>query len=118
MAFFGSLGMASNRATYNEPFGFDDAETGLPILQSILLAAEIVFEIADPDCGSILLSATSTNGKLTIPQAGVVLPYFSRDEMTTLQPGSYPVGITITDVDETEQIIAGTIEIYDGVVAE
>lgn len=117
MAYFGALDPASNRADFNEPYGLDDAETGDPIDEAILSAASIVFEIADPVSKAILLSATSDNGLVTIPTDGVMLVTFTRAQMTTLCPGTYNVGITITDDDETEQILAGTIPIYDGVVA-
>lgn len=102
----------SNRADYEESWQALD-ENGDAI---DLTGATIVFEVALPDCDSIMLSATTANGKITISTTTftVAIP---RSELTSLLPMSYRVGCTITQDDVTTQFFVGEFPVYDGVVS-
>lgn len=118
MVYVGEIPAASNRATYIQPVDIDDAETGIAIPQADLEAmVSIVFEIAYQNSGSTLLSATLANGKITVEDDGVIEIRFERSEVTGIVPGPYNAGLTMTDAVGTEQVFAGTIQFYDGVVA-
>lgn len=106
------LARVSNRATWRDVIELTDADTGDAI---DLSEADIVVEVAD-DCGRILLSATTDNGKVTVLTAGSAEFVFTRDEMATLCPGTYRVGGTVTIDGDTEQVFFGTVPVMDGVV--
>lgn len=112
MAYHGNLGSAYNRSTYDQPIEIVDFAYG-HLLD--LSGKTFVFEVADPDTGSVLLSATLENGKLTNPSTGVLNVKFTRAEMMTLAPGEYNAGMTWSDDNVTVQLFAGTLPVNDGI---
>jgi hypothetical protein len=109
--YIGTLDPASNKATFRRAYEIVDDETDEAI---DLTDATIVYEIRDQKSGSTLLSATNGDG-ITLGETGVYEVLFSRDDMTTLEPITHDVGVTVLRGDE-EQFIIGTIAILDGVV--
>jgi hypothetical protein len=114
MADFGRLEAQSNRATFQRQFEIVDNDTD-ELLD--LTGKAIIFEVKDPTECRALLSATIDNGKIAVVDLGTFIVTFARSEMTNLCPGTYDLGITIGDDDETGQALIGTLAIVAGVVA-
>ncbi len=114
--FTGDLPAASNRAGYSQLFAVADDDTG-ELLD--LSAANIVFEIRDPNTLLPLLRATTADGKASVIDAGTFQVTFSLAEMQQLCPRIYDAGCTIQNgAADPIQFIAGTIAVFDGVVSQ
>ena len=104
----------SNRADWIDVLEVTDAETGEPI---DLTDAEILLEIRLwPDGCSPILSASTSNGKITLIELGKAQFHFLRSEMINVQPGSYEIGATVERDGTTDQFIIDTVSIFDGIV--
>lgn len=114
--FTGRLSPVSNRATWIEQIGLTDTDSEEPI---DLEEADIVVEVRDPETKCLLLSATTDNDKVEIidGEDGIFQWTFSVDEMSDLCAGIYDVGITVTQEDVVTQLMAGSIQVIDGVVS-
>lgn len=101
------IGPVSNRADYSDSWSAMDEDN----VAIDLTDATIVFEVADPVTGSIVVTGTvaisTTIFTVTIPRA----------TMTGLDPQTYRVGCTIEQDDTTEQFFVGEFPVYDGVVS-
>jgi|GEM_PF-3300275 len=93
----------------------DDEDTGEAL---DLTGATIVFEVRDPKSRGIVLSATSSNGKISIIDTGVFQVLFARSEMQGVAAQNYDVGCILTINGETKQYIIGTVPVLDGVVTQ
>jgi hypothetical protein len=112
--YVGSLQAASTRQSWTQTFEVEDEDTGDDL---DLAGASIVFEIRDPRSLLTVLSATTTNGKITIVDTGVFQVTFAASDMQSLRPQTYDVGCTVTANGATLQYIIGTIPILDGIVS-
>lgn len=113
--YLGSLPPVSNKAGWNFVREVVDADTDEDI---DLSTCSIVFEVCD-DSGQAVLSATTSNGKVTLLVTGVFQVSFTRDEMTRLGPGTYDVGCTVAQSgNEPQQFIIGTLPVLNGVVTQ
>lgn len=109
----GALPPVSNRAGFSMQFELLDDDTDEAV---DLSDASIVFEVADN--GSIELSATTENTKVSIVDTGVFQVDFTATEMRTLCAKTYQLGCTVTNDDsEPQQLIIGTLPVLDGIVA-
>ncbi len=115
MYFVGALDPISNKTGWLADFELDDADAGGPI---DLTGASIVVEARDPFRGMIVLSATTTNGWITITDTGVFRVNVPPSETQKVCAGTYEVGATITLNGESRQLIIGTLPIMDGVVTQ
>ena len=61
-----------------------------------------------------VLEASTANGKITIPQAGVIQWTFRASELNDLPAGVYEVGIILTKSPDTVQILLGQLPIVNG----
>ncbi|MGJ5022329.1 hypothetical protein [Bradyrhizobium oligotrophicum] len=104
---------ASNRADWTVQVSATDADTGDAI---DFTGASVTVAVRDEN-GCQKLLATTDNGKVTLPSAGVVQFAFTDSDMNGLCPATYLVGATYTINDETNQLFVGTVNVYDGVVA-
>lgn len=81
-----------------------------------LTGATIVFEVAD--IGSVELSATTANTKVSIVDTGVFQVDFTATEMRALCAKTYQLGCIVSNGDsEPQQLIIGTLPILDGIVS-
>jgi hypothetical protein len=112
--YIGTFPAASNRQSWSYNLEVVDADTDEDIN---LTGATITFEFRDPRNLLTILSATTTNGKVTLATTGVFSVAFSLSDMQTLYPLTYDVGCTILVNGETMQYIIGTISILDGIVS-
>lgn len=114
--YIGNIAAASNR----EDYGFDatlSTRAGLPV---DLTGSTIVVAIREP--GHVLPALSFTNGAgvtLTAPTAGSFALDISRADMTKLLAGSFDIGVTVKlATGRTFQLIAGSLPVVDGVVAQ
>lgn len=99
----------SNKADWAFDVTATDAETGDAI---DFTGAEVAFMVKD-QCGTIRLSATVDDG-ITIATTTLSVR-FDNDDMSSICAGSYNIGMIYALNDETNQILTGTVTIYDGV---
>jgi hypothetical protein len=103
----------SNREDWQDQIEVFDDDGGLVDLTD----ATIVLELADKETKSVLLSATTDNGKIVIDGDGTFSLAFTLSDMRTLEAKTYNVGCTILLNDVTRQFFVGTIAVMDGVVS-
>jgi hypothetical protein len=80
--------------------------------------ATIVCALRDQRSGSIVLSATTANGGITLLDDATFQIWFTRAQMQGLGEGQYDIGCTVTLNGETKQVILGTLPVLDGVVGQ
>lgn len=107
-----TLPPVSNRADWIDVAEFTDEQTGELVK---IDDCRIVMTLRDEnDCQAT--SATTDDGTVQFISIGVAQFTFSRAVMSSLQPGAYQVGATISRDDQTTQYLIGTVPIVDGVV--
>ena len=106
--YIGSLRASSNRATWVEEFQLYDDETNEPV---DLTGATIVMQFRHPGDCSPILTADISQAALGTFQAKL-----TADQMKTLMPKQYDVGVTIERDGIITQEFIGTIPVLDGVV--
>lgn len=112
--YVGNLPPVSNRASWSFIQEIVDDETDEPVDIS---SYTITLEVVDPSCGSTALTASTTDGSITIIDTGTFRALFSRDDMADLTQKSYQVGVTIEDDEDTAQLIIGNLPVLDGIVS-
>ena len=76
------------------------------------------FTLKVNDGGSIVLSRSTTDSTITMPDDYSVRWTFTPSQLSALCPGKdYAVGMTMTDGASTTQIFIGVLKFVDGVVA-
>ncbi len=112
--YIGTLDPVSNKAGFILVREVIDDDTEEPI---DLSSSSIIFEVRDPKCERTILSATTSNGKITILDTGVFQALFTATEMRTLCDKTYEVGCTIQNGSaEPIQFIIGTLPVIDGII--
>lgn len=100
----------SNKADWIIQISATDADTGDDI---DFTGASVLFVVKDENnCQK--LSASIGNG-ITQPSGTVLQIQFTPAQMETLCPGSYKVGCVYSLNGEINQLLTGTVSIYDGV---
>ena len=111
----GSLPVGTNRATYHQDFQLFDDETDEGV---DLTGAVITLELKKQTSDTVVLSATTTNGKIVVTDVtnGNFELTFTEGDMRSLDPKTYDVGMTIEQNGEVLQYLKGTLPVLDGVV--
>lgn len=87
-----------------------DDDTGLA-----LDTTDIQFDLNVEDCGSSVLSASTTDATIEVPETGTFQWRFTAAQMASLCPGrTYKVGCTMTTAGGTTQLFIGSLAILDG----
>lgn len=71
------------------------------------------FEVLDPGSGCARLTASTENGKFTIPQLGYFQIKFTAAEMKTLCPQTYPTRMIVALGDESRPCSVGPLPVID-----
>lgn len=100
----------SNKADWIFDISATDADTGDDI---DFTGASVKFVVKD-ESGCQVLSATIGSG-ITLSSSTVLEVQFTPTQMETLCAGSYKVGCVYSLNGETDQLLTGTVSIYDGV---
>lgn len=100
----------SNKADWIFQITATDADTGDDI---DFTGASVLFVVKDEN-GCQKLSASIGSG-ITQPTGLVLQVQFTPSQMETLCPGSYKVGCVYKLNGETDQLLSGTVSVYDGV---
>lgn len=101
---------ASNTADFILQVSATDADTGVNI---DFTGAAVSFVIQD-DNGVSQLTASIGSG-ITQPSSTVLQVQFTSAQMQTLQPGNYKVGCVYKINGETDQLLTGSLSVYDGI---
>ena len=109
------LAPVSNRADWIDCYKLIDDETDDPI--DLSDATEITIEVRDRDTRRSLFSATLSGGTIEHIETGVFQWAFTLDQMRTLCPKTYDVGLTILKDGIATQILIGSLPVYDGIVS-
>ena len=100
----------SNKADWTFDITATDADTGLAI---DFTGAAVLFVVKDENnCQK--LSASIGSG-ITQPVGTTLEVKFTAAQMETLCPGSYKVGCVYQLNGEINQLLSGTVSVYDGV---
>jgi hypothetical protein len=106
----GSFAAVSNRADWSEAVVLTDAESGDLIDIS---ACRVTLSVTDNY--RALLTASTDDGSITLPDVGTFMWNFSQDQMNALCPGAYPVGVRISQDTRTCQLVIGTVNVMEGI---
>lgn len=101
----------SNTASWIFDVTATDADTGADI--DFSTATAISFVVGDSN-NCPLLTASLANGKITLPTSNTIEVSFSPGDLQTLCQRTYGVGMTYVLNGETNQILTGSVSIYDG----
>lgn len=102
---------ATNNADWSQQIQVNDADTDDLI---DFTGANIEIEVKD-QAGCLLLTASTGNGKVTLPSTGVIQWTFPVADMTGLCVGTYRVGGVYELNDETVSLFTGTLQVIDGI---
>lgn len=107
----GSLGTVSNREDWEQGIDVVDENGDAVDISS----AEITLAVRPQNSTTPSLTA-EVGGGITISSPRFTFS-FGNTDMRGLCPGQYDVGCVVTINDVTTQLIVGTVQIVDGVVA-
>ena len=100
----------SNKADWTFDITAMDADTGLAI---DFTGAAVLFAVKDEN-NCVRLSASIGSG-ITQPVGTTLEVSFTAAQMETLCPGSYKVGCVYSLNGQINQLLSGTVSVYDGV---
>jgi hypothetical protein len=108
----------TNQSDWATSIQFNDKATGTPIditgddmPNSFALAVQLVGDGNMP-----ALTGSTATGELTLPSLGILQIFFPAARMQALTPGSYDVGLTVTNGVNTAQILLGRLPLVNGIV--
>lgn len=104
-------GEISNKADWTIQIIATDDETG----NAIDFAGASVAVVVKDERDCLTLTATTENGKVTLPSLGVVECKFDLDDMKKLSPATYKIGGVYELNGETNQLFVGEFSVYDGI---
>jgi hypothetical protein len=108
----------SNQSDWATPMQFNDKASGTPIDitgEDVPNSFVLALQLAGASNGPALTGSTAT-GELTLPSLGILQVFFPAARMQALAPGSYDVGLTVTNGINTAQILLGRLPIVNGIV--
>lgn len=110
----GFLDAVSNREDVTVDFELRDDATG----ELVDLSGYTFNAAIRSDSDSLpIITASTADGRVAVPSTGVFTVSFSRADMSVLSAGTYSFGVTYTVDGRTEQLVAATLPVIDGVVA-
>ncbi len=84
--------------------------TGLP-----LDTAAVRFDLSVKDCGAQVLTATTEDDTIEIPETGTIQWRFTAAQMAALEPRkTYTVGCNMITATGTDPLFVGTLAVIDG----
>jgi hypothetical protein len=116
MAFHARLKEATNQSDWALPIQFIDRATGdLIDLSSDTFQLALV-PTSPPGSTYPVLTGSTVTGELTVTGLGILYVYFPAARMSSLVPGTYKVGLTISNGVQTAQVLVGHLPVRDGIV--
>lgn len=109
MAFMTSFD-ASNKADWIITISATDADTGTDI---DFTGAEVLFVVKDANNCQVL--SASVGDGITLSSSTVLQVQFTPTQMQALCAGSYKIGCVYQLNGETDQLLVGSVSIYDGI---
>lgn len=111
----------SNQSDWSTACLFNDKATGTPITLTgitFTLQLQLIGSSRNNNSnstGASLVGSTGS-GELTLPSLGILQIFFPVTRIQVLQPGSYDVGLTMTNGIFTAQVIIGRLPIISGII--
>lgn len=109
----GQVAEVSNREDVELFYQLMDEDTDELIDLSTVTA--IVASVRDNECERINLSLET--GEITLVETDTMRVFISETSMAGLCPGTYQIGITVTNAGFTPQLIAGSMAVVNGIVS-
>lgn len=81
-----------------------------------LVGSTITVAVQARDRGGAVLSASTADGRVTMPELGVFVIRFPKAALSVLRPGTYDIGCTIERDGDTRQLFVGQLPLQNGVV--
>lgn len=103
----------SNKADFIIDIGATDIDTGDDI---DFTGASVSVVIRDEN-GCTKLTASTANGKVTMPSPIVVEAHFTPADMACLCPATYDIGAVYNLNGQTVQLMISSVAIYDGIAS-
>ena len=110
----------TNQSDWATSIQFNDKATGTPIDitgDDVPLSFNLALKPVGEGNAAALTGSTAT-GELTLPSLGILQIFFPAARMQALTPGSYDVGLTVTNGLNTAQILLGRLPIVNGIVGQ
>lgn len=102
-------------------FGTDDADFAKSIelidatTNQPLDTTDADFNLQVSECGTSMLTASTDDATIIIPETGTIQFTFTADQMNSLEPGTtYDVGLTMTTNTGKTQLLVGSLAIING----
>lgn len=103
---------ATDDADWAQSIDLFDDDTGEP-----LDTTDMAFALGVSRDGLVLLSASTEDGSIEVPETGVIQWRFTVAQLGSLCPGTtYNVGCTVETTDGVTQVFTGTLAFIDGSV--
>ncbi|MEP9368651.1 hypothetical protein [Xanthobacter sp. VNH20] len=103
----------SNRGRWEEVFElYDDAAEALVAIEE---GDEVVFVLRRD--GAVVIEARRSTGAVTTDGVGLLQVTITEEQMRSLCPGQYAVGMTFEREGIVSQLVVGTVPVVDGVVS-
>ena len=110
----------TNQSDWATSVQFNDKASGTPIDitgDDVPLSFNLALKPVGQGSAPALTGSTAT-GELTLPSLGILQIFFPAARMQALTPGSYDVGLTVTNGLNTSQILLGRLPIVNGIVGQ
>ncbi|NTF43064.1 hypothetical protein [Rhizobium rhizogenes] len=104
----------SNRADWFGTIELIDDDTNEILTDLDGLSVHLEVRSRNPHCRH--LKASTDDGHIELVAGGIIQWHFTAQEMRSVPPGPYEVGLIITREDITEQDLIGSLPIVDGIV--
>jgi|SRR4051812_20772099 hypothetical protein len=107
----GYLAPTSNRSDWSEAVQLVDTDSG----EIIDISGCRITMTVRSDAGQAVLTASTDDASITLPDVGTFLFNFTAQQMSGLCPGAYAVGVRVAQDDRTMQLLIGNINVMEGI---
>lgn len=108
----GHFGEISNKADWSAFVEIIDDDTGDVVDLSV--ASQVYFEIKSPRGRGVLVSASLTDGKITLQDDNTAQISLSADDLRNVPPGQYRAALSFTLDNKKHDPVLGSISIVEG----
>ena len=112
MPYVGSLPSVTNREDWQQAITLVDGDSGELIDISL---CSVTLTVCDFKTKCTVLTGSTDNGEVTLPEDGTFLWNFPAQQMGALCQAQYEIGVRIKQDDRTAQLIVATVEVIEGI---
>lgn len=107
----GTLAAVSNQQDWRESSPLIDDDGDEVTLTDVTIEMYVCHQ---NDSKNAVLTATTANGKITLPTATSFQWWFTQEDMNDLCPGTYDVFMRVTIDGIVQQIMSATVPVVEG----